>query len=61
MFNVYITQNKTLLFATEEEATRFADTMEAKTGNRPAIREARPQRNALNNFVYYGKNTPDYK
>lgn len=61
MFNVYITQNKTLLFATEEEAARFADTMETKTGNRPAIREARPQRNAINNFVYYGKNKPNYK
>ena len=61
MFSVYITQNKTLLFATEEEAQRFADIMETKTGNRPAIREARPQRNAINNFVYYGKNTPDYK
>ena len=61
MFNVYITQNKTLLFATEEEAQRFADTMEAKTGNRPAIRKTRPQRNAINNFVFYGKNTPSYK
>ena len=61
MFSVYITQNKTLLFATEEEAQRFADTMEAKTGKQPAIREARPQRNAINNFVFYGKNKPNYK
>lgn len=61
MLTVYITQTKTLLFATEEEANRFADTMEVKTGNRPAIREARPQRNTKNSFVYYGKNTPDYK
>lgn len=61
MFTLYITQNKSLYFATEEEAQRFADTMEAKTGNRPAIREARPQRNAKNNFIHYGKNMPDYK
>ena len=61
MFTLYVTQNKYLYFTTEEEAKRFADTMEAKTGNRPAIRKTRPQRNAKNNFVYYGKNTPDYK
>ena len=60
MFSLYITQNKTLLFATIEEAERFADTVESKTGSRPTIRESRPQRNAKNNFVYYGKNTPHY-
>ena len=59
MFNVYITQNKTLIFATEEEATRFADTMEAKTGNRPAIRKTREDSRVK--VIYYGKNTPSYK
>ena len=61
MFTLYVTQNKSLYFATEEEAQRFADTMEAKTGERPAIRKTRPQRNAKNNFVCYGKNAHSYK
>lgn len=60
MFTLYITQNKSLYFSTEEEAERFADKVESKTGSRPAIRKTRPQRNAKNNFVYYGKNTPHY-
>ena len=61
MFSLYITQNKTLLFATIEEAERFADTVETKTGSRPTIRESRPQRNTTKNLVHYGKITPHYE
>lgn len=53
MFTLYITQNKSLYFATEEEAKRFADTMEAKTGNRPAIRKTREDSRVK--VIYYGK------
>lgn len=59
MITLHITQNKTLFFATEEEAKRFADTMEAKTGNRPAMRKTREE-NHVKNIVYYGKTAPDY-
>ena len=59
MFTLYITQNKSLYFATEEEAQRFADTMEAKTGERPAIRKTREDSRVK--VIYYGKNTPSYK
>lgn len=41
MFRLYITQNKTLLFATIEEAKRFADIIEKRTGHRPNITTAR--------------------
>lgn len=60
MFTLYVTQNKTLLFATIEDAERFADKVESKTGSRPTIRESRPQRNATKTLLHYGKITPHY-
>ena len=60
MFTLYVTQNKTLLFATIEEAERFADTVETKTGKRPTIRESIPQRNTTKNLMHYGKIPPHY-
>lgn len=59
MITLHITQNKTLFFATEEEAKRFADTVKAKTGNRPATRKTREE-NQTKTIVYYGKTAPDY-
>ena len=59
MFTLYVTQNKSLYFSTEEEAKKFADTIEYKTGNRPAIRKTREDSRVK--VIYYGKNTPSYK
>lgn len=59
MINIYISQNKTLCFATVEDANKFADVVKKKTGQRPELRAARNDAKK-SGVLQYCRIKPDY-